>query len=482
MVYYTIVSLFDLVEQNDLSNYCSEVESRLLLLQIVSHYANDENSNIKKAANLLIKIIKENEVLSSNLNEIKKKLEKDTHFEFAKTLLIQENMQLGYRHYIYEVAFFIVRNLIQRKLKINDNDFQQLLDDYQDQGENAKMDVLFRDFFYQYYSILLNQGKQITLFQNFDMLNEYYNSCESVNISIIKKMGNIELTLEKVNETNKTFENKVIEYESVLLKQKMDFEEKFLKQNDSLLKQLSYQKADYEEKLSSIKEQLSNQKADYEKKLSDQKADFEEKLSSIKEQLSDQKADYEEKLSNQKADYEEKLSNQKAEIDKLLKYQDSLKSEIETKTKESKEKEKEFEKERQRLSDRIKIVEHQFVSLNRTIERYRLKEQALHLGRNDEEGDNKMLDQLTLEEYHSHMLELENENFSLLLMNNSLQKKIIQYKEKLSRIQEIIKLKKHLCSFYKRKNIRLLIQIAMSLDKIKRDTSKLSKVLNSFRK
>ena len=72
-------------------------------------------------------------------------------------------------------------------------------------------------------------------------------------------MGNIELTLEKVNETNKTFENKVIEYESVLLKQKMDFEEKFLKQNDSLLKQLSYQKADYEEKLSSIKEQLSNQ-------------------------------------------------------------------------------------------------------------------------------------------------------------------------------------------------------------------------------
>lgn len=145
-------------------------------------------------------------------------------------------MQLGYRHYIYEVAFFIVRNLIQRKLKINDNDFQQLLDDYQDQGENAKMDVLFRDFFYQYYSILLNQGKQITLFQNFDMLNEYYNSCESVNISIIKKMGNIELTLEKVNETNKTFENKVIEYESVLLKQKMDFEEKFLKQNDSLLK------------------------------------------------------------------------------------------------------------------------------------------------------------------------------------------------------------------------------------------------------
>ena len=435
MVYYTIVSLFDLVEQNDLSNYCSEAESRLLLLQIVSHYANDENSNIKKAANLLIKIIKENEVLSSNLNEIKKKLEKDTHFEFAKTLLIQENMQLGYRHYIYEVAFFIVRNLIQRKLKINDNDFQQLLDDYQDQGENAKMDVLFRDFFYQYYSILLNQGKQITLFQNFDMLNEYYNSCESVNISIIKKMGNIELTLEKVNETNKTFENKVIEYESVLLKQKMDFEEKFLKQNDSLLKQLSYQKADFEEK-----------------------------------------------LSNQKADFEEKLSNQKAEIDKLLKYQDSLKSEIETKTKESKEKEKEFEKERQRLSDRIKIVEHQFVSLNRTIERYRLKEQALHLGRNDEEGDNKMLDQLTLEEYHSHMLELENENFSLLLMNNSLQKKIIQYKEKLSRIQEIIKLKKHLCSFYKRKNIRLLIQIAMSLDKIKRDTSKLSKVFNSFRK
>ena len=213
MVYYTIVSLFDLVEQNDLSNYCSEVESRLLLLQIVSHYANDENSNIKKAANLLIKIIKENEVLSSNLNEIKKKLEKDTHFEFAKTLLIQENMQLGYRHYIYEVAFFIVRNLIQRKLKINDNDFQQLLDDYQDQGENAKMDVLFRDFFYQYYLILLNQGKQITLFQNFDMLNEYYNSCESVNISIIKKMGNIELTLEKVNETNKIFENKVIEYE-----------------------------------------------------------------------------------------------------------------------------------------------------------------------------------------------------------------------------------------------------------------------------
>ena len=453
MVYYTIVSLFDLVEQNDLSNYCSEVESRLLLLQIVSHYANDENSNIKKAANLLIKIIKENEVLSSNLNEIKKKLEKDTHFEFAKTLLIQENMQLGYRHYIYEVAFFIVRNLIQRKLKINDNDFQQLLDDYQDQGENAKMDVLFRDFFYQYYSILLNQGKQITLFQNFDMLNEYYNSCESVNISIIKKMGNIELTLEKVNETNKTFENKVIEYESVLLKQKMDFEEKFLKQNDSLLKQLSYQKADYEEKLSSIKEQLSNQKADFE-----------------------------EKLSNQKADYEEKLSNQKAEIDKLLKYQDSLKSEIETKTKESKEKEKEFEKERQRLSDRIKIVENQFVSLNRTIERYRLKEQALHLGRNDEEGDNKMLDQLTLEEYHSHMLKLENENFSLLLMNNSLQKKIIQYKEKLSRIQKIIKLKKHLCSFYKRKNIRLLIQIAMSLDKIKRDTSKLSKVFNSFRK
>ena len=267
------------------------------------------------------------------------------------------------------------------------------------------------------------------------MLNEYYNSCESVNISIIKKMGNIELTLEKVNETNKTFENKVIEYESVLLKQKMDFEEKFLKQNDSLLKQLSYQKADFEEK-----------------------------------------------LSNQKADFEEKLSNQKAEIDKLLKYQDSLKSEIETKTKESKEKEKEFEKERQRLSDRIKIVEHQFVSLNRTIERYRLKEQALHLGRNDEEGDNKMLDQLTLEEYHSHMLELENENFSLLLMNNSLQKKIIQYKEKLSRIQEIIKLKKHLCSFYKRKNIRLLIQIAMSLDKIKRDTSKLSKVFNSFRK
>ena len=453
MVYYTIVSLFNLVEQNDLSNYCSEAESRLLLLQIVSHYANDENSNIKKAANLLIKIIKENEVLSSNLNEIKKKLEKDTHFEFAKTLLIQENMQLGYRHYIYEVAFFIVRNLIQRKLKINDNDFQQLLDDYQDQGENAKMDVLFRDFFYQYYSILLNQGKQITLFQNFDMLNEYYNSCESVNISIIKKMGNIELTLEKVNETNKTFENKVIEYESVLLKQKMDFEEKFLKQNDSLLKQLSYQKADYEEKLSSIKEQLSNQKADFE-----------------------------EKLSNQKADFEEKLSNQKAEIDKLLKYQDSLKSEIETKTKESKEKEKEFEKERQRLSDRIKIVEHQFVSLNRTIERYRLKEQALHLGRNDEEGDNKMLDQLTLEEYHSHMLELENENFSLLLMNNSLQKKIIQYKEKLSRIQEIIKLKKHLCSFYKRKNIRLLIQIAMSLDKIKRDTSKLSKVFNSLRK
>ena len=424
MVYYTIVSLFDLVEQNDLSNYCSEVESRLLLLQIVSHYANDENSNIKKAANLLIKIIKENEVLSSNLNEIKKKLEKDTHFEFAKTLLIQENMQLGYRHYIYEVAFFIVRNLIQRKLKINDNDFQQMLDDYQDQGENAKMDVLFRDFFYQYYSILLNQGKQITLFQNFDMLNEYYNSCESVKISIIKKMGNIELTLEKVNETNKIFENKVIEYESVLLKQKMDFEEKFLKQNDSVLKQLSYQKADYEEK----------------------------------------------------------LSNQKAEIDKLLKYQDLLKSEIETKTKESKEKEKEFEKERQRLSDRIKIVEHQFVSLNRTIERYRLKEQALHLGRNDEEGDNKMLDQLTLEEYHSHMLELENENFSLLLMNNSLQKKIIQYKEKLSRIQEIIKLKKHLCSFYKRKNIRLLIQIAMSLDKIKRDTSKLSKVFNSFRK
>ena len=424
MVYYTIVSLFNLVEQNDLSNYCSEAESRLLLLQIVSHYANDENSNIKKAANLLIKIIKENEVLSSNLNEIKKKLEKDTHFEFAKTLLIQENMQLGYRHYIYEVAFFIVRNLIQRKLKINDNDFQQLLDDYQDQGENAKMDVLFRDFFYQYYLILLNQGKQITLFQNFDMLNEYYNSCESVNISIIKKMGNIELTLEKVNETNKTFENKVIEYESVLLKQKMDFEEKFLKQNDSLLKQLSYQKADFEEK----------------------------------------------------------LSNQKAEIDKLLKYQDLLKSEIETKTKESKEKEKEFEKERQRLSDRIKIVEHQFVSLNRTIERYRLKEQALHLGRNDEEGDNKMLDQLTLEEYHSHMLELENENFSLLLMNNSLQKKIIQYKEKLSRIQEIIKLKKHLCSFYKRKNIRLLIQIAMSLDKIKRDTSKLSKVFNSFRK
>ena len=457
MVYYTIVSLFDLVEQNDLSNYCSEVESRLLLLQIVSHYANDENSNIKKAANLLIKIIKENEVLSSNLNEIKKKLEKDTHFEFAKTLLIQENMQLGYRHYIYEVAFFIVRNLIQRKLKINDNDFQQLLDDYQDQGENAKVDVLFRDFFYQYYSILLNQGKKITLFQNFDMLNEYYNSCESVKISIIKKMGNIELTLEKVNETNKTFENKVIEYESVLLKQKMDFEEKFLKQNDSLLKQLSYQKADYEEK-------LSNQKADYEKK------------------LSDQKADYEEKLSNQKADYEEKLSNQKAEIDKLLKYQDLLKSEIETKTKESKEKEKEFEKERQRLSDRIKIVENQFVSLNRTIERYRLKEQALHLGRNDEEGDNKMLDQLTLEEYHSHMLELENENFSLLLMNNSLQKKIIQYKEKLSRIQEIIKLKKHLCSFYKRKNIRLLIQIAMSLDKIKRDTSRLSKVFNSFRK
>ena len=457
MVYYTIVSLFDLVEQNDLSNYCSEVESRLLLLQIVSHYANDENSNIKKAANLLIKIIKENEVLSSNLNEIKKKLEKDTHFEFAKTLLIQENMQLGYRHYIYEVAFFIVRNLIQRKLKINDNDFQQLLDDYQDQGENAKMDVLFRDFFYQYYSILLNQGKKITLFQNFDMLNEYYNSCESVNISIIKKMGNIELTLEKVNETNKTFENKVIEYESVLLKQKMDFEEKFLKQNDSLLKQLSYQKADFEEK-------LSNQKADFEEKLSNQKADFEEKLS------------------NQKADFEEKLSNQKAEIDKLLKYQDSLKSEIETKTKESKEKEKEFEKERQRLSDRIKIVEHQFVSLNRTIERYRLKEQALHLGRNDEEGDNKMLDQLTLEEYHSHMLELENENFSLLLMNNSLQKKIIQYKEKLSRIQEIIKLKKHLCSFYKRKNIRLLIQIAMSLDKIKRDTSKLSKVFNSFRK
>ena len=446
MVYYTIVSLFNLVEQNDLSNYCSEAESRLLLLQIVSHYANDENSNIKKAANLLIKIIKENEVLSSNLNEIKKKLEKDTHFEFAKTLLIQENMQLGYRHYIYEVAFFIVRNLIQRKLKINDNDFQQLLDDYQDQGENAKMDVLFRDFFYQYYLILLNQGKQITLFQNFDMLNEYYNSCESVNISIIKKMGNIELTLEKVNETNKTFENKVIEYESVLLKQKMDFEEKFLKQNDSLLKQLSYQKADFEEK-------LSNQKADFEKK-----------------------------LSNQKADFEEKLSNQKAEIDKLLKYQDSLKSEIETKTKESKEKEKEFEKERQRLSDRIKIVENQFVSLNRTIERYRLKEQALHLGRNDEEGDNKMLDQLTLEEYHSHMLELENENFSLLLMNNSLQKKIIQYKEKLSRIQEIIKLKKHLCSFYKRKNIRLLIQIAMSLDKIKRDTSKLSKVFNSFRK
>ena len=435
MVYYTIVSLFNLVEQNDLSNYCSEAESRLLLLQIVSHYANDENSNIKKAANLLIKIIKENEVLSSNLNEIKKKLEKDTHFEFAKTLLIQENMQLGYRHYIYEVAFFIVRNLIQRKLKINDNDFQQMLDDYQDQGENAKMDVLFRDFFYQYYSILLNQGKKITLFQNFDMLNEYYNSCESVNISIIKKMGNIELTLEKVNETNKTFENKVIEYESVLLKQKMDFEEKFLKQNDSLLKQLSYQKADFEEK-----------------------------------------------LSNQKADFEEKLSNQKAEIDKLLKYQDSLKSEIETKTKESKEKEKEFEKERQRLSDRIKIVEHQFVSLNRTIERYRLKEQALHLGRNDEEGDNKMLDQLTLEEYHSHMLELENENFSLLLMNNSLQKKIIQYKEKLSRIQEIIKLKKHLCSFYKRKNTRLLIQIAMSLDKIKRDTSKLSKVFNSFRK
>ena len=468
MVYYTIVSLFDLVEQNDLSNYCSEVESRLLLLQIVSHYANDENSNIKKAANLLIKIIKENEVLSSNLNEIKKKLEKDTHFEFAKTLLIQENMQLGYRHYIYEVAFFIVRNLIQRKLKINDNDFQQLLDDYQDQGENAKMDVLFRDFFYQYYLILLNQGKQITLFQNFDMLNEYYNSCESVNISIIKKMGNIELTLEKVNETNKTFENKVIEYESVLLKQKMDFEEKFLKQNDSLLKQLSYQKADFEEK-------LSNQKADFEEKLSNQKADFEEKLSN-------QKADFEEKLSNQKADFEEKLSNQKAEIDKLLKYQDSLKSEIETKTKESKEKEKEFEKERQRLSDRIKIVEHQFVSLNRTIERYRLKEQALHLGRNDEEGDNKMLDQLTLEEYHSHMLELENENFSLLLMNNSLQKKIIQYKEKLSRIQEIIKLKKHLCSFYKRKNIRLLIQIAMSLDKIKRDTSKLSKVFNSFRK
>ena len=424
MVYYTIVSLFDLVEQNDLSNCCGEVESRLLLLQIVSHYANDENSNIKKAANLLIKIIKENEVLSSNLNEIKKKLEKDTHFEFAKTLLIQENMQLGYRHYIYEVAFFIVRNLIQRKLKINDKDFQQLLDDYQDQGENAKVDVLFRDFFYQYYSILLNQGKKITLFQNFDMLNEYYNSCESVKISIIKKMGNIELTLEKVNETNKTFENKVIEYESVLLKQKMDFEEKFLKQNDSLLKQLSYQKADYEEK----------------------------------------------------------LSNQKAEIDKLLKYQDLLKSEIETKTKESKEKEKEFEKERQRLSDRIKIVENQFVSLNRTIERYRLKEQALHLGRNDEEGDNKMLDQLTLEEYHSHMLELENENFSLLLMNNSLQKKIIQYKEKLSRIQEIIKLKKHLCSFYKRKNIRLLIQIAMSLDKIKRDTSRLSKVFNSFRK
>ena len=457
MVYYTIVSLFDLVEQNDLSNYCSEVESRLLLLQIVSHYANDENSNIKKAANLLIKIIKENEVLSSNLNEIKKKLEKDTHFEFAKTLLIQENMQLGYRHYIYEVAFFIVRNLIQRKLKINDNDFQQLLDDYQDQGENAKMDVLFRDFFYQYYSILLNQGKQITLFQNFDMLNEYYNSCESVNISIIKKMGNIELTLEKVNETNKTFENKVIEYESVLLKQKMDFEEKFLKQNDSLLKQLSYQIADFEEK-------LSNQKADFEEKLSNQKADFEEKLS------------------NQKADFEEKLSNQKAEIDKLLKYQDSLKSEIETKTKESKEKEKEFEKERQRLSDRIKIVENQFVSLNRTIERYRLKEQALHLGRNDEEGDNKMLDQLTLEEYHSHMLKLENENFSLLLMNNSLQKKIIQYKEKLSRIQKIIKLKKHLCSFYKRKNIRLLIQIAMSLDKIKRDTSKLSKVFNYFRK
>ena len=424
MVYYTIVSLFDLVEQNDLSNCCGEVESRLLLLKIVSHYANDENSNIKKAANLLIKIIKENEVLSSNLNEIKKKLEKDTHFEFAKTLLIQENMQLGYRHYIYEVAFFIVRNLIQRKLKINDNDFQQLLDDYQDQGENAKVDVLFRDFFYQYYLILLNQGKKITLFQNFDMLNEYYNSCESVKISIIKKMGNIELTLEKVNETNKTFENKVIEYESVLLKQKMDFEEKFLKQNDSLLKQLSYQKADYEEK----------------------------------------------------------LSNQKAEIDKLLKYQDLLKSEIETKTKESKEKEKEFEKERQRLSDRIKIVENQFVSLNRTIERYRLKEQALHLGRNDEEGDNKMLDQLTLEEYHSHMLELENENFSLLLMNNSLQKKIIQYKEKLSRIQEIIKLKKHLCSFYKRKNIRLLIQIAMSLDKIKRDTSRLSKVFNSFRK
>ena len=166
----------------------------------------------------------------------------------------------------------------------------------------------------------------------------------------------------------------------------------------------------------------------------------------------------------------------------MLKYQDSLKSEIETKTKESKEKEKEFEKERQRLSDRIKIVENQFVSLNRTIERYRLKEQALHLGRNDEEGDNKMLDQLTLEEYHSHMLKLENENFSLLLMNNSLQKKIIQYKEKLSRIQKIIKLKKHLCSFYKRKNIRLLIQIAMSLDKIKRDTSKLSKVFNSFRK